>query len=68
MSWKEFESELNIINGVFAFREMRDDLKFLVVSFRGRRIDYFLILNSSDCDKYMAHHYISVIRMLAACM
>lgn len=68
MTWAEFESELNIIDGVFAFRETKGSLEFLVVSVRSRRIDYFLILNSSDCDKYMAYHYIPLIRMLAACM
>lgn len=68
MTWKEFESELNIIDGVFAFREMSGDLEYLVVSVRGRRIDYFLIISTAVSDKYMAQHYISVIRMLAACM
>ena len=68
MSWKEFESELNIIDGVFAFREMSGDFEYLVVSVRGRRIDYFLIISAAVSDKYMAQHYISVIHMLAAFM
>lgn len=68
MTWDEFESELNIINGVFAFRETSGKYEFLVVSVRGRRIDYFLILDSSDCDKYMAYHYTTLVRMLAACI
>lgn len=68
MTWEAFESELNIIDGVFAFRETSGKYEFLVVSVRGRRIDYFLILDSSDCDKYMAYHYTALVRMLAACM
>lgn len=68
MTWKEFESELNIIDGVFAFREVSGVSEYLVVSVRGRRIDYFLIINTAVSDKYMAHHYMSVIRMLAARM
>ena len=68
MTWAEFESELNIIDGVFAFREMRGDFEYLVLSVRGRRIDYFLIISTTVYDKYMAQHYISVIHMLAACM
>lgn len=68
MTWAEFESELNIIDGVFAFREMSGDFEYLILSVRGRRIDYFLIISTTVSDKYMAQHYISVIRMLAACM
>lgn len=68
MTWEAFESELNIIDGVFAFRETSGKYEFLVVSVRGRRIDYFLIISTAVSDDYMARHYISLTRMLAACM
>ena len=65
MTWADFETNLNIIDGVFAFREMSGDFEYLIVSVRGRRIDYFLIISTAVSDDYMARHYISVIRMLA---
>lgn len=65
MTWEEFESELKRIAGV---NVNRDSDGYVVVCLGALKIDYFLINNETVLDNYMAHHYITLIRMLAACM
>lgn len=68
MTFEEFESELKRIAGVFLIRENDDPCSYLVVHVGGLKMDYFLRQNDDILDSYMCWHYITLIRMLAACM
>ena len=65
MTWEAFESELKNIAGVRVDVENDDIGNFLIVHVGGLKIDYFLTKYENNIDKYMALHYITLIRMLA---
>ena len=68
MTWKDFETELKNIAGVSVIHEKGDSYNFMSVSVGGLKIDYFLIKYENNIDKYMAIHYITIIRLLATFM
>lgn len=68
MTFEEFESELKRVAGVTVARENDDPCSYLVVHVAGLKMDYFLRQNDDILDSYMCWHYITLIRMLAACM
>lgn len=68
MTWKEFESELIKIPGVYTIHETDDLGEFLIVHIGNVKIDYFLISHLSNPDVYMTYHYLLLVRILAARM
>lgn len=68
MTWEAFESELKNIKGVTVRHESDDLANFLIVYIGKIKSDYFLISYNDSPNTYMACHYISLVRMLAACM
>lgn len=64
MTWGEFVSELKNIPGVWVDVEHDDKGDFLIVHVAGLKIDYFLLKSENNIDKYMAWHYITLIRLL----
>lgn len=68
MTWEVFENELKNTKGVKVSHESDALGNFLVVYIGKIKTDYFLISHVNNPDNYMAHHYILLVRMLAACM
>lgn len=68
MTWTEFETELKNIKGVNVRYESDALGNFLIVHIGKIKTDYFLISHINNPDSYMAHHYILLVRMLAAYM
>lgn len=66
MTHEAFESELKRIAGVTVTRDNDDLGNYLVVNVGDLKMDYFLINHDTEIDNYMAWHYITLIRMLAA--
>lgn len=65
MTWDEFAGVLKNIVGIHLSVEHDDKGDFLIVHVAGLKIDYFLLKSGNNIDKYMAWHYIRLIRMLA---
>lgn len=66
MTWMEFVKELKSIAGVRVTGESDNLGNYVVVHIGKIRADYFLISRIEKPDAYMAWHYISLVRMLAA--
>ena len=66
MTWEDFERELKRTKGVYVTHENDVLGNFLIVHIGEIKTDYFLISHINNPDNYMAHHYIFLVRMLAA--
>lgn len=66
MTWTEFVKELTSIPGVRVTGESDILGTYAIVHIGNFRTDCFLLNTGNILDKYMAWHYIKLVRMLAA--